>query len=100
MKRLIFAAVLLSGCTSYRHARYADGKLTEETHLRAPFLTKTAIAGLKTRVSDKHGTDVYTRSVGVESATGQADAEGIDAINRFVGQAILSAAKVAAPIPK
>lgn len=91
---LIFlAAFTLGGCTSYRHARFdaESGKPIEETSLRAPFLTKSTISGLKSRVSDKHGTNVYTRTVGVETAESRTDAEGVDAMGRLVGTLLLQA---------
>jgi len=88
------------GCTTYKHRRFSDaGQPIESTSLYAPFLTKTAIQGLQTKVSDTRGTNKYTRGVGVDAAEARADADGIAAMERLIGQAILSAAKGASPAP-
>lgn len=98
---IAISTAIISGCASYSHTRNdpTTGKAIETTHLRAPWLTKTTIAGLKTRVTDKHGTDVYSRTVGLETGTNSTDVEGIDALNRLIGNAVLSGLKSAAPIP-
>ena len=95
MKSLIAILVLssMTGCASYRHTRKdaTTGTIIEETTLRAPWLSKTVVQGLKTRTSDKHGTNIYTRSVGLENATNETDAEGIKALQGLIGAALLQA---------
>lgn len=93
-------SLLAIGCTTYKHRRFSDaGQPIESTSLYAPFLTKTTIAGLQTKVTDQRGTNRYTRGVGVDTAEARADADGIAAMERLIGQAILSAAKGASPAP-
>lgn len=96
-------AFLGSGCLGYKHARYSDGgQMIEETRLRAPFLTKTTIEGLKTSTKQTHGTNgvgSYTRTVGVSSADNQTDSAGIQALEGLLGRAILSGLNAASPVP-
>lgn len=97
---ILACSALALGCTTYKHRRFSDsGQPLESTSLYAPFLTKTTIAGLATKVTDVRGTNKYTRGVGVDAAEARADADGIAAMERLIGQAILSAAKGASPAP-
>ena len=98
MKRFLLLTVLLTGCTSYRHERFdvTTGKPVELTTFRAPFLTKQAVEGLKTRVTDKHGTNSYSRSFGLTSGENSGDAEAINAVGNIVGAAVSAAVKAAA----
>lgn len=101
---IICVSITVSACTSYTHSRFdpQSGNAIESTSLRAPWLTKTAIAGLKSRVSDKHATNgvsTYTRSIGVESVDSSVDAAGIQAIESLIGRALLEGLKTTAPVP-
>lgn len=82
------------GCTSYRHDRFGeDGKPIESTRLKAPFLTRQAITGLKTRVVDQRSKDQkYTRSVGVDATTNEGDVQSIDALGNLLEKVAKGAA--------
>lgn len=109
MKKIILScsviAISLTGCTSYRHARFDPntGAQVESTSLMAPFLTKTTIAGLKTRVTDAHTTDgavKYTRSVGIDGIDAAVDAAGVQAVESLIGRALVeSLRKSVVPVP-
>lgn len=89
-----------TGCTSYRHERFTDaGQPIERTTLSAPFLTKTTLQDLKTRVSEKRGTNTYTRTLGVESAENKTDSEGVAALESLLGRLLVDGLKAAAPVP-
>lgn len=94
------ALVLAAGCTSFRHERFSDaGQPIERTTLSAPWLTKTSLENLKSRTSEKRGTNTYTRSLGLDAAEARTDAEGVAALQSLIGQALLQALKTAAPVP-
>jgi hypothetical protein len=95
---LFLVGMITSGCASYRHSRQADpttGIMTEETSVRAPWLTKTAIQGLKTRTTESRTKDksTYSRSVGVDATSVEADVEGINALRALLGDALIQALK-------
>lgn len=84
---------LMIGCTSYSHERFSDtGQPIEKTTLRAPWLTKQAITGLKSRVTDQRGKDVkYTRSIGADISN-ETDSQGIDALGNLLEKVAKGAA--------
>ena len=96
----LLAVLCLSACTSYRHERFSDaGQPIERTTLSSPFLTKTTLQDLKTRVTEKRGTNSYTRSVGVEGVENKTDSEGVAALESLLGRLLMDGLKAAAPVP-
>jgi len=98
---LFFVGFYSTGCSSYRHTRSFDpatGATSELTSFRAPWLSKTAIAGLKSRTTESHKTNSfnYSRAVGVDTVTNETDVEGINALNALIGNALLQALKAGA----
>jgi hypothetical protein len=100
--RFILSVVLIPlvvGCASYKHERKVDvltGATTETTSFRSPWLTKTTVEGLKSRVSDKadkNGARSYTRSIGVGSVANETDVEGLKALEALIGRSLLEALK-------
>jgi hypothetical protein len=96
---------LLIGCTTYTHTRSIDPRtsvVTEETKLRAPWLTKAAIIGLKSRVSDRtdsKGIHSYSRSIGLDSGTSETDVEGVRAVQALIGSVLVEALKKGSGVP-
>lgn len=99
----IIGAQLFLGCASYTNIRSMDPKtsvVTETTRVRAPFLTKSTVEGLKTHVSDrvdKNGVHSYNKSLGLTNASNEADVEGIKAFQALIGQSLLEALKKTTP---
>lgn len=99
----LLGAQLFLGCASYTNIRSMDPKtsvVTETTRVRAPFLTKSTVDGLKTHVSDrvdKNGVHSYNKSLGLTNASNEADVEGIKAFQALIGQSLLEALKKTTP---
>ena len=95
MKKLAIAltASSLVGCASYSHKHTAAG---DDITRFTGFVTKATVTGLSSKVSSKQGTNVYTRTVGLESGAAAGDAEAIAAFANLIGQAAAAAAKAAA----
>ena len=89
----VLALIATTGCTTYKHERWVEGKPVERTVLYAPFLTKTAINGLKSRTTEKAG--AYSRSVGVDSANAEVDTNGVQAVESLLGKALIQALNAA-----
>lgn len=96
---LLASLVAITGCASYTNTRSIDPKssvVTETTKLRAPFLTKSTIEGLKAHVSDrtdKNGVHSYSKSIGLTNASSETDVEGIKALQSLIGSALLESLK-------
>ena len=83
-------SVFGAGCTSYRHERFTDSGQPIE---------RTTLQDLKTRVSEKRGTNTYTRTLGVESVENKTDSEGVAALESLLGRLLMDGLKAAAPVP-
>lgn len=100
---LVIAIVVASagaGCVSYRHTRAdpGSGAPIETTVVRAPWLTKTTVEGLKSRTSekrDKAGVTSYSRSIGLEAAKSETDVEGVKALESLLGSLLIRGLSVA-----
>lgn len=97
----VLASLASTGCASYTNTRSIDPKtsvVTETTRLKAPFLTKSTIEGLKTHVSDrvdKNGVHSYSKSIGLTNASSETDVEGIKALQSLIATGLVEALKTA-----
>lgn len=103
MKRLILSTIVVAcgwscGCTTYTHERSVDpktGVVSEKTSLHG-YVSKVAIANLKTSVTDssnpKTGARSYSRRVGLDSAASTVDSEAIAAFGDLLEKATKGAA--------
>lgn len=101
MLLLALGGTFSAGCTSYRHERWdpESGKPIELTSVHAPWLTKTAIEGIKSKTTDKRGTNIYSRTLGIDSANAQTDVEGVNALRGLLGDVLIQALSKTAPVP-
>lgn len=89
---------MVVGCTAYDHERVLPDGSKEGTHATF-FLQKVDTKALATKVTDNHGTNKYSRTVGIDSFNAEGDKAMLESVSAGATRGALEFMKKSGGIP-